>query len=632
MRSLQDMVLLPRPRQVAGNEGTFVFDRCGIIVYEGPTRDLLGAARQVQGDLRATQGRRWEIAAADDWRKEKDTVRIGLGRGRKMPAQGYRLEIAPDRIEILARDPAGAFYGAITLRQLLRQCRGELPAGRISDSPDFPVRGVMLDVSRDKVPTLETLFRLVDRLAEWKINHLQLYTEHTFAYRNHREVWAQASPITGEEVLRLDAYCRERYVELAPNQNSFGHFHRWLQLPGYIHLAECPDGFHYPWGEFHPGPFSLDPTNPKSLALLDELYSELLPYFSSRKLNVGCDETFDLGLGRSRGVCEAKGKGRVYLDFLLQIHRLVRKHGRTMHFWGDIIVEHPELVPEVPRDVVVLVWGYEAECPFAEQAAKLAASGIPFYVCPGTSSWNSIAGRTDNAIGNLRSAAISGVEYGAAGYLITDWGDSGHWQYLPVSYPGYAAGAAFSWNAAGGEPDWAAALNTHVFEDEAAAMGPLAYDLGNAYLHTGYRPFNASVLFQLLQWPPAFELPETVTVETLRRTRAYVEEVAVPLARVRMKCPDAARIREEYANVTRLLLHACDRGTAIFCGRIETPEVRRCLDEELQAIVREHRRLWLARNRPGGLEDSVRRMEKLLWRDGQDRGKIKPAMQSFLDR
>ena len=48
-------------------------------------------------------------------------------------------------------------------------------------------------------------------------------TEHTFAYRNHRAVWEHASPLTAQDILELDAFCRARYIELVPNQNSFGH-------------------------------------------------------------------------------------------------------------------------------------------------------------------------------------------------------------------------------------------------------------------------------------------------------------------------------------------------------------------------------------------------------------------------
>ena len=208
----------------------------------------------------------------------------------------------------------------------------------------------MLDVSRCKVPTLDTLFELVDMLAGLKLNQLQLYTEHTFAYRDHREVWANASPLTGQDILELDAYCQAQFVELVPNQNSFGHMVPWLTHPKYADLAEAPEGFDYPWGGRSEGPFSLNPTDPRSLELLQSLYDDLLPHFTSPLFNVGCDETWDLGTGRSKAVCEERGTHRVYLDFLLDIYRLVQERGRTMMFWGDIIVQAPELIPELPKD------------------------------------------------------------------------------------------------------------------------------------------------------------------------------------------------------------------------------------------------------------------------------------------
>ncbi|GAH23368.1 unnamed protein product, partial [marine sediment metagenome] len=104
-----------------------------------------------------------------------------------------------------------------------------IPCLEIKDFPDFPHRGVMLDISRNKVPKMETLYALIDLLSKLKINQFQLYTEHTFAYQGHEQVWKDASPLTGEEVLALDDFCRKRFIELVPNQNSFGHLHRWLK-------------------------------------------------------------------------------------------------------------------------------------------------------------------------------------------------------------------------------------------------------------------------------------------------------------------------------------------------------------------------------------------------------------------
>ena len=537
--------------------------------------------------------------------------------------EGYRLTIGPDSIRIVAHDAAGAFYAAMAVRQMARQAggAGELPCLRIEDWPDFPHRGVMLDISRDKVPTMETLYALVDLLAEWRINQFQLYTEHTFAYRYHREVWEQASPMTGEQVIALDAYCRQRFIELVPNQNSFGHMHRWLEHPCYRHLAETPDGFQSPWGD---EPFSLCPLEPGSMELLAELYDELLPHFSSRQFNVGCDETFDLGQGRSRAACEERGVGRVYLEFLLKIHQLVQRHGRTMQFWGDIILHYPDLIPELPQDIIALEWGYEADHPFARNGRKLAEAGVPYYVCPGTSSWNSIAGRTANALGNLWNAAESGCAHGAIGYLITDWGDNGHWQHLPVSFLGYAYGAAVSWAAqANRELDLPRALDLHAFQDAAGVMGRLAYDLGNAYREVGVLVPNASLLVLLLLHPDFAPLAPQCwgeggeLVEGLERTLEYVDRAMASLSQARMARPDAELIADEFRNAAALLRHACRLGIARL--HTENGEIaaipagtRRALASELEGIVAEYRRLWLSRNRLGGLADSVGRMERLL--------------------
>jgi hexosaminidase len=585
------------------------------IECHGDPAALFPIARRLQRALWDTQRVDWGLGAGDAENERRRGATITLVPREHIPAQGYRLHITPTQIHLTASDAAGVFYGVMTLAQILRQIEGSLPVGEIEDHPDFASRGVMLDISRNKVPTMETLFALVDLLSGWKINHLELYTEHTFAYRNHPEVWAQASPITGEDLLQLDAYCRQRFVELVPNQNSFGHMHRWLELPRYRHLAECPDGSEITReGEtISLPPFSLNPTDPRSIELLEELYSELLPHFTSKKFNVGCDETFDLGLGKSKAECERRGEGRVYLDFLLKVYRLVKSHGRTMHFWGDIVSQHPELVPELPKDVVVLEWGYEADHPFDEHGAELAGSGIPFYVCPGTSSWNSIAGRTDNCLGNLRNAASAGLRHGAQGLLNTDWGDNGHLQYLPVSYLGFAGGAALSWcYEANHERDFVSALDLHAFRDEARVMGRLAHDLGNASRHTGHEAVNAGTLFHLLTQSTDRALPEGVAPDNLRAAGEYVRSVIEPLDGARMDREDASLIRAEFANAGRMLLHACDRGTAVLEGTIDTPRTREALASEMRTILGEHRRVWTARNRVGGLQDSTRVLDERL--------------------
>ena len=182
----------------------------------------------------------------------------------------------------------------------------------------------MHDISRGKAPSMNTLYALIDRLASWKINQFQLYMEHTFAYQEHEEVWRHASPMTAEEILALDAYCRERHIDLAPNQNSFGHMERWFEHARYRHLAEVEAEFTAPWGMPHL-PTTLSPAVPETLPFIESLYAELLPNFSSKLFNIGCDETFELGMGRSKTLVEQKGRGRFTWIFFWRSANLRRR-------------------------------------------------------------------------------------------------------------------------------------------------------------------------------------------------------------------------------------------------------------------------------------------------------------------
>jgi hexosaminidase len=533
----------------------------------------------------------------------------------KIYPQGYSLSISSSGILLRAQEGQGIFYGCCTLIQLFQYYMSAvgkeylhdraLPCLEITDWPDFPHRGVMIDISRDKVPKMETIYSLVDLLSSWKINQLQLYTEHTFAYQHHPEVWENSSPFTSDEILKLDEYCRQRYVELVPNQSSFGHMERWLKHPRYQALAESPGGFEFPWGHSNV-PFSLCPQLPESIELISGLYDELLPHFTSRQVNVGCDETFDVGQGCSRDRCKQVGAGRVYFDFLLKIYQEVTKRGFRMQFWGDMIINYPELVVELPKDCIPLEWGYEADHPFAEHGEIFARSGLPFYVCPGTSSWNSIAGRTDNCIQNLRNAAMNGIKYGADGYLITDWGDNGHWQALFVSYLGFATGAAYSWSFSTNQTlDIKETLNQLAFQDVSGKLGTLSYDLGNVYRAIGIEPDNSSAIFSILQQPIQqylrFNAPD-ISLQALDHTLEIVEQLAVKLPQTNSIRPDKELIQREFLLTINLLRHSCQRG---LFGLHEPRYSKRFLADELVGIIAEFKEIWLKRNRPGGLIDSL---------------------------
>lgn len=618
LKSAEKMILMPRPRKIIAEGGALELLQNKYILSQGAAKEVFPIARRLQEILLQNQQIKWQISAGIKADGPECAAVITIDHKADIAAEGYELNISAERIKILASAAAGAFYAVMTVKQMLRQTTGALAGCRIEDYPDFDSRGLMLDVSRDKVPTLETLFLLVDQLAELKINHLELYFESAFAYSRHPEAWAQCppvvgrlhlgtvsgTPITGEDILRLDAYCRQRFIELVPNQNSFGHLTRWLVLPRYNHLAECPDGFDWPWpgGEHADFPWSLDPTNPESITFLADLYDELLPHFTSSKFNVGCDETHDLGQGKNKEECQRRGKTQVYFEFLLKIRELVKQHGREMHIWADAFGEHPELLSKLPKDVVLLEWGYSIGHPYDERCGCFAEAGAKFYVCPSTSTFNSLAGRHYRCLDSIRNAAVNGHKHGAAGFLNTDWGGGGHIQYLPVSYLGYLAGAAASWcNETYSEKDLPRALDLHVFDDSAKVMGKIACELGNVYLNFDK---ENSPMFNLLWQELDDDASEQAEEKNLITAQEQIDSIMAPLDKARMNRPDAALIQAEFANAARFMQYSCRYGLAKHQKKIDSAQTRKALADNLREALTEHCRLWMARNRKGGLDDA----------------------------
>ena len=604
-----DLLLCPAPRKMKNLQGEFDHSCCRWVRIDPRiSGEFRGVLSEITAEFSIHFPRPLELIAGTPSAGEI-FLELDLVAGKKSEPQSYSLKSGKNGVMLSAGDEAGIFYGLQTLRQIVSQRGSCLPVFEIEDWPDFASRGVMLDISRCKVPTMKTLFDMVKMLSSLKINHLELYMEHSFAFTAHEAVWYDASPLTSQEVMELDAFCKKHFVELVPNFNSFGHLERWLRHPEYRYLAECPDGFAYPWGDKCDHGSILRPSK-EALAFLDSLYGEFLPNFSSSLFNIGCDETWELGQGFSRKSCDKKGKTRVYLDFLIEIDKLVKRNGRRTMFWGDIILHEPSLIKELPRDIVALNWGYEANHPFEKESELFAESGIEFHVCPGTSSWNSLTGRTTNCLANLASAARNGARNGAAGFLITDWGDGGHHQYAPISYMGFTAGAAYSWSYdASKDLDIADVMDRMIFKDSASILGGLLSEMGKVLELVKNRPANASVFNKLLFWnmDEKAEILKDTTPAALKKTVEKFDELESRLTFAKPEIPDASLVKSELANNIAMARHGARRGIAFF-----EKSDRTALRHELQKIIRNHEELWLARNRLGGLRESSGRLRDFL--------------------
>lgn len=540
---------------------------------------------------------------------DAESVLLTISRSRDPRADTYCLVSGPDGVRLEAASDAAIFYGLMTLQQIIGQCHGQLPYFHIEDRPDFPNRGVMLDISRCKVPTLATLYQLIDDFAHLKYNQLQLYTEHTFAFSEHPLVWADASPLTAEDIAALQDWCSDRYIELVPNLNSFGHFERWLRHPEYHHYAECPHGFTHPFANTRVEFGSTLKPDRQSLALLTALYDEYLPLFDSAQFNIGGDEPWELGQGTSKKRCDRLGATAVYVDFVSRIKKLVDKRQRKMMFWSDIVLREPSCLDSLSRDLIAMNWGYEGNHPFKKECRQVADAGLPYYVCPGTSSWNSLVGRTANVQANLANAARNGLAFDATGYLVTDWGDGGHHQYLPVSYQGFLLGACHAWNhKAARHLNPADGIDRIFFERGDAGAGDLLVRLGEVLNLAPSKIRNATIFNRLLFWSMQHEPGVTANVPDGQLGACDEALMAIEADLGTLGGRDARLVRSELTNAVSLARHGIHRLQYFRGKRTDLAAMR----ESLALAIGRHERLWLARNRPGGLHESSARLRGAL--------------------
>ena len=444
------MYLIPAPHHIHIGEDTFLLScRSGIVLHNSCPPESFHSARQLQEAVLKQNGYLLPISRSSRLSSAGNSVspaKILLSLDSSLSREEYTIHVDGHGVCLTGGSPAGLFYSIQTFRQVLIQCGACIPYMEISDAPDLSDRGFYHDITRGRIPTMEQLKKLADKLAAYKINQLHLYVEHTFLFEGFSEVCRDDTPLTAEDILELDAYCRERFIDLVPSIASFGHFYKVLRTKTWRHLCELPQEVDAPYSlvdrQRH---HTLDVTNPESLAFVKHIIDQYMPLFSSRYFNIGADETFDLGKGNSRKLAEEKGTSRLYVDFVRELCGYVVSKGKIPMFWGDIICEFPETICELPPETICLNWGYEPDVD-ETSTKKLSEAGAKLYNCPGVRGWDQLVNQLGVSYENIRRMSSYAYQYGAIGLLNTDWGDCGHINHPDFSITGLIYGAAVSWN------------------------------------------------------------------------------------------------------------------------------------------------------------------------------------------
>ena len=442
-------LLVPQPRESAAGREVGLARGLEIAL---PTESADAfAARDLRDALRdagiriATRGgsARVVLLRANSTSARRLLARHGVAFDSAMHDEGYALIPDGTTLNIVAATSAGVFYGAQTVKQLVagRATGAVLRMASVRDWPAMRYRGLHDDLSRGPVPTLDFMKQQLRTFAAYKLNVYSPYFEHTLTYLGNPLIAPPGGALSRDDVRELVTYAQRYHIDVIPEQEAFGHLHHVLKYELYAPLAETPHGH------------VLAPGQPGSMSLIKQWFAEIDTLFPSRFVHLGADETFELGRGQTSERVTKEGIGPVYLGFLHDIVSSLGNPAKRYLFWGDIAVNHPDLVKSLPKQMIAVPWSYGAGTSYDRQILPFRQAGFETWVAPGVSSWSRVYPNFNTAFVNIRNFVRDGQRLGATGMLNTTWDDDGE-SLFNQTWMGVLFGAAASWQP--GESDVAA--------------------------------------------------------------------------------------------------------------------------------------------------------------------------------
>lgn len=449
--SAEEIHVLPRPREIhIGGKNFTINKNTRIELSEFNNSEDRFAAEQLVEEIQQAAG--FKPAMGPFKGKTKNVIALlranstssslrrlleerKVGLEEKFDPEGYALDVNEGSVLVAANTPEGIFYAVQTLKQMVvpgDNLQTIIQGAHVRDWPTLRYRGVHDDVSRGPVPTLDFMKRQIRTAAEFKLNMWSVYLEHTFDYKSEPLIGPRDGSLTPAEVRELVNYAKHYHVDIVPEQQAFGHLHHVLKWEKYSDMAELPHGH------------VLTPTYPGTYEFIKRLYAELVPLFPSPFFHIGSDETFELGQGQTKELKEKEGLGKVYFDHITKVRDLMSPYHKRLMFWGDIALHYPELLKQLPKDMIVMTWNYSPREDFDTLIKPFHDAGLDVIICPGVNNWNRIFPNYNLALKNIRNFVRDGQRQGAIGMLNTTWDDDGE-ALFNMAWYGVVFGAAAAW-------------------------------------------------------------------------------------------------------------------------------------------------------------------------------------------
>ncbi len=392
-------------------------------------------------------------------RKSEAPVSFSINEAMDLKNEGYVLDIEREQVIITGKDRAGLLYGFKTLEQLFADAEEQdvpLPMCHIKDYPLLKYRAIHLDM-KHHMEKREYYYRLMDKLAAYKINAIIAEVEDKLGYRRQPLV-GSADALSIAEWKKLSDYALERNIEISPLVQGLGHASFILKHEAYKPLRDDPES-----------DWAFNPLDPGTYRVQFDLYLDAMEAMPHGKyLHVGGDEVHTTGRGSGKSELELQ------LAWLNQVCTFTEEHGRIPVFWDDMPIKFAglyapmfdptvtreeveklwqekeykllESLDQFPKNCVYMRWNYSAPRSAGNIKAMEWFTGHGFQVMGATAGQTRwiLMPRNESNMENIRSFAVSSIEKGLDGLLLTLWDDDS--PHFELYMRGIIAFAEYSWS------------------------------------------------------------------------------------------------------------------------------------------------------------------------------------------
>ena len=329
---------------------------------------------------------------------------------------GYQIHFYDDEIEIV--------YSSITQRNraLLALTTAMHDVSEISVVKDL---GVMVDCSRNAVPKISTLKKFIRYISFMGYTFLGLYMEDTLKIDGEPYIGYQRGAYTTKDIQELDSYAERYGIELRPYVQTLAHLNQIVRYEEYQKMIDVDD--------------ILLVGSPRTHTYLENLFATLDKAFHTRKINIGMDEAFMLGLGKYLTEHGYQNRLEIMNQHLQTVREIASKYNFELQMWSDMFFRlaangsYYNLSQEqiqkikVPKGVHLAYWDYySTDVQHYAENLKLHRKLSPnISFVGGAWKWTGFIPHNRYSIHACKAAIQACVEHHVDEISFAGWGDDG---------------------------------------------------------------------------------------------------------------------------------------------------------------------------------------------------------------